>query len=171
MGNRAGHDIPVPSWLAEAADEVQLLDKHRVRPIFDVHPLDRANVAKARAHMLQRPGELIACAFRRRVGGELRRIEDTLVDLSGHDGLGVVVVREDIGPAQGLDQWTELESTFEFESVASTLEYFILTGSNSEPKVRSGKSTVARLRRWSGTPAWSISTSDTTARCWKSFCM
>jgi diguanylate cyclase (GGDEF)-like protein/PAS domain S-box-containing protein len=128
MSDRAGHDAPVPMWLAEAAGEVQFLDKHRVRPIFDVHPLDRASVAKARAEMFQRPGELIPCAFRRRIGGELRRIEDTLVDLSGHDGLGVVIVRDDNGPADGLEQWMELESAFAFESTASTLEYFDADG-------------------------------------------
>ncbi|MDQ1511132.1 MAG: hypothetical protein QOG50_2976 [Actinomycetota bacterium] len=128
MADRAGHDSPVPSWLAEAAGEVQLLDKHRARPILDVHPLDRASVARARAEMLQRPGVLIHYAFRRRINGELHKIEDTFVDLSGHDGLGVVMVRDDIGPAEGFEQWTELEASFEFESTASTLEYFNFDG-------------------------------------------
>jgi diguanylate cyclase (GGDEF)-like protein/PAS domain S-box-containing protein len=128
MADRAGHDVPVPAWLAAAASEVQLLEKHRVRPILDVHPLDRAIVAKARAEMLQQPGELIRYEFRRRIDGDLRRIEDAFVDLSGHDDLGVVIVREDKGPADGIEQWPELESNFEFESTASTLEYFNFDG-------------------------------------------
>jgi diguanylate cyclase (GGDEF)-like protein/PAS domain S-box-containing protein len=128
MSDRAGHDAPSPPWLAEAAAEVQFLDKARVRPILDVHPLDRTIVHKARSEMLQRPGELIPCVFRRRVGGELRGIVDTFVDLSGHDGLSVVTVRDDNGPAEGLEQWMELESSFEFESTASTLEYFDFDG-------------------------------------------
>jgi diguanylate cyclase (GGDEF)-like protein/PAS domain S-box-containing protein len=125
MRDRAGHgDAPIPPWLAAAARDVQSLDGDRIRPILEVHPFDRAIVARARADVLQRPGELIPCAFRRRVGAELHSIEETFVDLSGHDGLSVVVIREDRGRTDGLEQWLELESTIEFESSASTLEYF-----------------------------------------------
>jgi len=129
MRNRINENVPLPAWLADAAGELPASESGWSDGVNVIHPLDRAGVASAWWDALLRPGQVVPCLFRIRVDEGLRSCEDVFIDLTGHDDLAVVIIRRDLGPADGLEQWAELESIFTFESTPVTLQYFDGIGS------------------------------------------
>jgi diguanylate cyclase (GGDEF)-like protein/PAS domain S-box-containing protein len=124
MRNRINENVPLPAWLADAVGEMPVAGSGWADGVNTIHPLDRAGVAGAWWDALLRPGRAVHCTFRGRVGEELHTHEDIFIDLTGHDDLAVVILRQDLGPADGMEQWAELESIFTFESTPVTLQYF-----------------------------------------------
>jgi diguanylate cyclase (GGDEF)-like protein/PAS domain S-box-containing protein len=129
MRNRVNENVVLPPWLAGAAGEIPVSASGWFDGVSTIHPLDRADVASAWWDALRRPGEPVRCTFRSRIDDTLRSYEDVFIDLTGHDDLAVVIVRRDLGPAEGMDQWAELESLFTFHSTPVTLQYFDGIGS------------------------------------------
>jgi diguanylate cyclase (GGDEF)-like protein len=129
MRDRVNENVALPPWLARAAGDLPASDSGWSDGVSTIHPLDRADVASAWWDALRRPGEAVRCTFRSRSGDALRSYEDVFVDLTGHDDLAVVIIRQDLGPADGIEQWAELESRFTFRSTPVTVQYFDGIGS------------------------------------------
>jgi diguanylate cyclase (GGDEF)-like protein/PAS domain S-box-containing protein len=129
MRDRVNENVPLPTWLADAVGDMPTPGSGWADGVNSIHPLDRAGVASAWWDALLRPGQAVHCVFRSRVGEELHSHEDIFIDLSGHDDLAVIILRQDLGPADGMEQWAELESIFTFDSTPVTLQYFDGIGS------------------------------------------
>jgi diguanylate cyclase (GGDEF)-like protein/PAS domain S-box-containing protein len=129
MRDRVNENVALPPWLAGTAGEMPASASGWAGGVDAIHPLDRSDVASAWWDALRRPGDAVRCTFRSRTGDALRSYEDVFIDLTGHDGLAVVILRQDLGPADGMEQWAELESLFTFHSTPGTLQYFDGIGS------------------------------------------
>jgi len=128
VAERPGYRDIAPDWLAAAAIDVRRLPAGVGDEIIHIHPLDRGLVATSWNEASQHPGRLVRCTYRARRENGLRWLEDISVDLAGELGLETITGQRDLGPAPGLEEWDEVESSFELASTPVTLVYWDANG-------------------------------------------
>jgi diguanylate cyclase (GGDEF)-like protein/PAS domain S-box-containing protein len=120
--------VPLPDWLDAVAGCGEQHWDMWIGRALEIHPLDRLAVARTWRDLPGQPGVALHCRYRAGRHTGLRWYDDVVLDLTGHDGLHVVVGRRDGGPAVGIDEWVDVESVFDFTSTPVTMTYLDAMG-------------------------------------------
>jgi hypothetical protein len=87
--DRAAIDLPIPDWLAEAADDVW--HEEAGASIEAAHPGDRMAIIESFLAALEHPGELCAARLREYINGEWFHIELTWLNQLGNPDIGALI--------------------------------------------------------------------------------